>query len=113
MSSTMSSRLSSQPVLIAGQWRAASRPAGEFAAVDPSSGAKRAETYPVSGMDDVAAALAAADQAVAALGASGAGLPEAIGTFLDDYAARIEGAADRLVEVAALETGLARAPRLR
>ena len=38
---------------------------------------------------------------------------DAIGRFLDDYAARIEAAADALVDRAARETGLPREPRLR
>jgi NADP-dependent aldehyde dehydrogenase len=98
-----------EPVLIAGEWRQPANPAGSFKAVDPSTGKSSPESYPVSSIDDVAAAFRAADEAVAALRALP---PEAIGRFLDDYAARIEAAADALVERAARETGLPREPRL-
>ena len=99
-----------QPVLIAGQWQPALNPAGTFAAEDPSTKSALPDSYPVSGIDDVERACAAAMEAVAAL----RGRPvTAIADFLDGYAERIEANADALVEMAALETGLPRAPRLR
>jgi 2,5-dioxopentanoate dehydrogenase len=99
-----------EPVLIAGEWRQSVNPSGSFRAIDPSTGKQLPESYPVSSMDDVVAAFRAADEAVTALRS----LPvDAIGRFLDDYAARIEAAAEALVERAARETGLAREPRLR
>jgi 2,5-dioxopentanoate dehydrogenase len=102
--------LSLEPVLIAGEWRPAQNPVGSFSAVDPSTKSPLPASYPVSGIDDVTAALRAAEEAVAALVPIS---PETIARFLDDYAARIEARADALVELAARETGLAPAPRLR
>jgi NADP-dependent aldehyde dehydrogenase len=98
-----------EPVLIGGEWRQASKPAGSFNAIDPSTGKTLPEAYPVSGRDDVEAAFRAAEDAAVALRSISA---DAIGRFLDDYAARIEAAADALVERAARETGLPREPRL-
>jgi alpha-ketoglutaric semialdehyde dehydrogenase len=99
-----------EPVLIAGEWRQPINPAGSFKAIDPTAGKPLPESYPVSSIDDVAAAFRAAEDAVVALRA----IPvDAIGRFLDDYAARIEAAADALIARAAAETGLAPAPRLR
>jgi len=99
-----------EPVLIAGEWRQPVNPSGSFKAIDPTAGKPLPESYPVSSDDDVAAAFRAAEDAVVALRA----IPvDAIGRFLDDYAARIEAAADALVERAALETGLPATPRLR
>jgi NADP-dependent aldehyde dehydrogenase len=99
-----------QPVLIAGEWRPALNPAGAFTAEDPSTKTALPDLYPVSGIDDVEGACAAAMEAVAALRS----LPvSAIADFLDGYAQRIEANAEALVEMAALETGLPRAPRLR
>jgi len=98
-----------EPVLIAGEWRQPANPTGSFKAIDPSTSKPLSESYPVSSIDDVIAAFRAADEAVVALRS----IPvDAIATFLDDYAARIEAAADALVERAARETGLPREPRL-
>jgi 2,5-dioxopentanoate dehydrogenase len=99
-----------EPVLIAGEWRQATKPVGAFAAIDPATGSTLPEAYPVSGADDVAAAFRAAADAVVAL----RDVPvDNIARFLDDYAARIEASADALVERAARETGLPQSPRLR
>ncbi|HEY7371345.1 MAG TPA: aldehyde dehydrogenase family protein [Polyangia bacterium] len=98
-----------EPVLIGGEWRQASKPAGSFNAIDPSTGKPLPESYPVSGKEDVEAAFRAAEDAALALRSISA---DAIARFLDDYAARIEAAADALVERAARETGLPREPRL-
>ena len=98
-----------EPVLIAGEWRQPVNPSGSFKAIDPSTGKPMPESYPVSSIDDVTAAFRAAEEAVVALRT----IPvDAIGRFLDDYAARIEAAADALIERAARETGLPREPRL-
>jgi alpha-ketoglutaric semialdehyde dehydrogenase len=98
-----------EPVLIAGEWRQPVNPTGSFKAIDPSTSRPLPESYPVSSIDDVIAAFRAADEAVVALRSIS---PDAIGRFLDDYASRIEAAADALVDRAARETGLAREPRL-
>jgi alpha-ketoglutaric semialdehyde dehydrogenase len=99
-----------EPVLIAGEWRQPANPTGSFKAIDPSSGKPLPESYPMSSIDDVIAAFRAADEAVLALRSISV---DAIARFLDDYASRIEAAADALVERAARETGLPREPRLR
>jgi NADP-dependent aldehyde dehydrogenase len=102
------------PVLIAGEWRPAKNPAGTFAAVDPATKAPLPDLYPVSSGDDVALACQAGLEAVAALQARPAGeVAENIALFFDDYAARIEAAADALCEMAARETGYPVTPRLR
>jgi alpha-ketoglutaric semialdehyde dehydrogenase len=98
-----------EPVLIAGEWRQPVNPSGSFKAIDPSTGKPMPESYPVSSIDDVTAAFRAAEETVVALRT----IPvDAIARFLEDYAARIEAAADALVERAARETGLPREPRL-
>jgi 2,5-dioxopentanoate dehydrogenase len=98
-----------EPVLIAGEWRQPVNPSGSFKAIDPTAGKPLPESYPVSSIDDITAAFRAADDAVVALRS----IPvEAVARFLEDYAARIEAAADALVERAGRETGLPAAPRL-
>src|SRR6187401_966014 len=94
------------PVLIAGRWREAHSPAGTFTATNPTTGEALPDLYPVSSDVEVLEAIEAG--AKAATEARGfADLPDRIATFLDDYASRIEAAADALVEIANLETGLA------
>ena len=100
-----------EPVLIAGEWRQAVNPAGSFKAIDPTAGKPLPESYPVSSMRR-------RDRGVprrrATRSSRCAAMPvEAVARFLEDYAARIEAAADALVERAARETGLPAAPRLR
>jgi len=102
--------MSMEPVLIDGEWREADNPAGQFTAVDPSTKAPSAEAYPVSSAAEIERACRAGAEAAAELRALP---PERIAAFLDDYAARIEGAADALVAIAARETGLPASPRLR
>jgi NADP-dependent aldehyde dehydrogenase len=99
-----------KPILIAGEWRQAEAPIGVFSAVDPATKTPLPEKYPVSGLQDVTRALAAAAEAVGALREVP---PETIARFLEVYAARIEARADALVELAARETGLPVTPRLR
>jgi NADP-dependent aldehyde dehydrogenase len=102
--------MSQKPVLVGGAWRPARNPAGQFSAEDPATKTKLPDVFPVSGADDVEEACRAAADAAEALRA----LPrEAIGRFLEDYAAGIEARADALVEIAARETGLPASPRLR
>jgi NADP-dependent aldehyde dehydrogenase len=100
-----------QNVLIAGTWRPARNPAGEFAAVDPTTTKPLADTYPVSTIDDVNEACEAGREAAIALRTM-PDAPDRIARFLDDYAARIEAASAALVEIAARETALPASPRL-
>ena len=98
-----------QPVLIAGGWRAASKPEGEFRASNPATGEAIGLRFPISGADDVEAALAAAAEASCALTATD---PEQIATFLERYADGIEAAAEQLVAIARAETALPAPTRL-
>lgn len=98
-----------EKVLIDGEWRDAESPAGRFSAVDPATGIPCSREFPVSGLDDVERACRSALEAVAALRAMG---PEGIAGFLEEYAARVEGASDVLVATAARETALPARPRL-
>lgn len=102
--------MSLQPILIAGKWQQARNPVDSFAAVNPATKVSLPERYPVSGMDDVEAALEAAQQAVAALRTMS---PEMIARFLELFADNIEARTEALVELANLETALPREPRLR
>jgi alpha-ketoglutaric semialdehyde dehydrogenase len=99
-----------EPVLIGGEWRQASNPAGSFSAVNPSTGEPLEQSYPVSGIEDVERACEAAQETVAALRS----VPrDRIAGFLEDYAGRIEARAEALVDLAARETGLPPSPRLK
>ena len=97
------------PVLISGQWRAATA-VETFLAQSPALVAPIAgEPFPVSGWSDIDAALAAAAQAAPAMRA----LPGArLASFLDHYAGLVEAAASELVAAAHAETALAIRPRL-
>ncbi len=65
--------------------------------------------FPVSHWDDAEAALAAADALMPALRATP---PEQFAKYLTRFAERLEARAAELVEMAHLESGLAKAPRL-
>jgi alpha-ketoglutaric semialdehyde dehydrogenase len=97
-----------QPVLIAGQWRAA-KATGTFRAENPATGEALPDEYPVSAWEDVDAALVAASEAMPALRGAP---PESLARFLTRYAERMESRADEIVGLANLETALARSPRL-
>lgn len=97
-------------VLIGGRWRDPRAPAGVFSPVDPATGRALPEDYPVSSRADLEEAVAAGAEASFGLPAAG---PERIAAFLDGLASRLERGADALVEMAAIETGLPAAPRLR
>ena len=56
-----------EPVLIAGEWRQPANPTGSFKAIDPTAGKPLPESYPVSSIDDVTAAIRAAEDAALAL----------------------------------------------
>jgi len=97
------------PILIDGQWRDATA-ADTFQAENPATGQRLDARYPVSSWADCDAALQAATAAAKELSA----LPAArLAAFLENFAERIEGRVDDLVEVAHQETALARQPRLR
>lgn len=96
-------------MLIDGQWRAP-RASATFHAENPTTLEELPDEYPISCWADCDAALAAASRALAALRS----LPvERIARFLELYAQGIEGQADALVEMAHLETALAKTPRLK
>ncbi|MEO7189501.1 MAG: aldehyde dehydrogenase (NADP(+)) [Vicinamibacterales bacterium] len=104
--------MNSRPVLVAGVWRPSLHSSQSFQALNPATGDLLPDVYPVSTLEDVNDACSAAAQTVADLRE----LPdvtERIAAFLEDYATRIEGAADALVEMAAAETAYPVTPRLR
>jgi alpha-ketoglutaric semialdehyde dehydrogenase len=97
-----------QPVLIAGQWKA-SQGSATFQAENPANKEKLPPQYPISDWSDCDQALEAAVAAAESL----RHLPvEQIGSFLERFAERIEKRKDELVEQAHLETALPKAPRL-
>lgn len=100
--------MSLQPVLIAGQWRAASA-AGSFHAENPATGEAMPDEFPVSNWADCEAALGAA---VAAADELRHLPPEQIVKFLTRFAERIEARTSELVDTAHAETALPKAPRL-
>jgi NADP-dependent aldehyde dehydrogenase len=95
-------------VLIAGQWRAA-KAAGSFHAENPATGEPLPEEFPTSTWADCEAVLEAAAEAAVLLRNTP---PEQLATFLSCYAGRIEARAAEIVELAHLETGLPKTPRL-
>ena len=100
--------MSTNPVLIAGQWRA-SQAAGTFHAENPATGEPLPEEFPVSAWADCDAALTAAAKAAVELRSTP---PEKIAGFLNRLAERIETRAAEIVERAHLETALPKSPRL-
>ena len=101
--------MSLQPVLIAGEWRTAEKPAGSFQAVNPAAKSELPESYPVSGDHEVRTAIAAGAEAAAALRSLPA---ERIAAFLETFADGIEARAEALSSLAHTETALAYDPRL-
>ncbi|WP_024891625.1 aldehyde dehydrogenase family protein [Luteimonas huabeiensis] len=99
-----------QQVLVAGGWRDPVAPAGRLRARDPATGEEIGPWFPVSGAEEVEAALTAAEAAAPALAAAD---PARVAAFLDAYADGIEAAADELVALAHAETALPASPRLR
>jgi alpha-ketoglutaric semialdehyde dehydrogenase len=100
--------MSLQPVLIAGEWRAA-KSAGTFRSENPATGAQLPDEFPTSAWADCDAALNATAEAAINLRAIS---PEQIAKFLTRYAERIEAHKNEIVEMANLETALPKAPRL-
>ncbi|MGA2533053.1 MAG: aldehyde dehydrogenase (NADP(+)) [Candidatus Aminicenantales bacterium] len=97
-------------ILVDGNWREASRPAGSFSAINPTTGKNLPDAYPVSSWADIKAALDGAAAAVDGLARSG---PDGVAAFLDSFADKIEGRRESLVETAQRETALPTEPRLR
>jgi 2,5-dioxopentanoate dehydrogenase len=97
-----------EKVLVDGQWRAATRE-GIFRATNPSTRVARDAVFPISHWSDIDAALEAAQDAYHVLRSTD---PSKLADFLEDYAARIEQNAERLVQTAHEETGLPIKPRL-
>ncbi len=100
--------MSLQPVLIAGQWRAA-HSTGTFRADNPATGEPLPDEFPVSTWADCDAALNAAVEAAHILRATP---PEPIANFLTRFAERLEARKAELIEIAHLETALPKTPRL-
>lgn len=101
--------MSLQPVLLAGEWRAATA-TGSFCPENPATGASLPDTYPISAWADCDAALTAAVAAARILRATPR---EVIAQFLERFAGRIEARQDELVRLAHLESALPETPRLR
>ena len=100
--------MSTQPILIAGSWRAANASA-TFRAENPAAAEPLPEEYPVSTWQDCDAALAAAVEAAAEMRTLSG---EKIASFLEAFAAKIDSRKDDLVKLANLETALPASPRL-
>ena len=100
--------MSTQPILIAGQWRAA-KAGGTFHAENPATGERLPDEFPISAWADCDSALNAAADAANILRATP---PEKIAKFLTRFAGRIEARKSELVEIAHAETALPKSPRL-
>jgi len=100
--------MKNNPILVAGEWRAADA-VDEFRPFNPSTGEHLDAVYPVSSWQDCDAALNAAASAQVQLRQLSR---DTLGDFLEAFASEIEKARAKLVEMAALETGLAPSPRL-
>lgn len=96
------------PVWVNGHWRN-SQSEASFRAENPATGEKLPAVYPVSSREEVLDALNAGAEAADALNSTE---PERIALFLEQFARAIEQRRVDLVEIAHLETGLAKTPRL-
>ena len=97
-----------KPVLIGGEWREADA-VGVFHPNNPLTEQPTGETYPVSSIKDVEAAVVAASEASEQLLSVS---PETKAEFLECYAARIEVRREAIVEMAHLETAYPTETRL-
>ena len=95
-------------VLINGRWQAANAESW-FHAYNPTTGEELADSYPQSTWQDCDLALNAAAEAFNALQKVER---RYIADFLECYASKIEKHAASLVDMAHMETGLAKSPRL-
>lgn len=96
------------PILVDGTWREA-RASSTFRAVNPSTGELLPGEFPISQWPDVDVALTAAKEAARSLRE---GPPERTARFLDRFAERLDAESGPIVDMAHLETALARTPRL-
>lgn len=100
--------MSTQPVLINGEW-IASNASKTFQAVNPATREPLAEEYPVSDWGEVERAIKASAAAFRSTrGCKG----DRFASFLEQYADNIEARAEALVEAANLETALPAPTRL-
>jgi alpha-ketoglutaric semialdehyde dehydrogenase len=97
-----------QPVLLAGEWRAATAKTG-FRAENPATKEPLEEVYPISEWADCDRALNAAVAAAEVLRSTP---PETIARFFERYAERIEKRSGELCQMAHRETGYPLSPRL-
>jgi len=97
------------PVLVGGAWRQAAS-IGSFRAMNPATGAFLPDEYPVSGMEDLEAALRASAGIIDGFPALE---PDLLAGFLDAFAAGLEARRDEAVALAHSETALPEEPRLR
>lgn len=97
-------------ILIDGEWRQASHPAGSFSSIDPGTGKHLPDAYPISTATDIKEALEAAARAVGGLALAG---PDRTAAFLETFAEKADGLREDLVATAHLETALPVEPRLR
>lgn len=102
--------MSTQPVLIAGQWRESNQPVGTFQATDPMTKQPLPEVYPVSSLAETEAAIEAAAEAAAEM----RDVPrETLARCLEVFADNIDARADEISALAHRETALPVEPRLR
>lgn len=97
-----------QPVYIGGKWRQANY-IDVFQAINPQTGAKLPDYFPISDWEDIKEALENAFQVVPRLASSE---PEKIAYFLEKFAHYIEEQKEIISYTASLETGLPQKPRL-
>jgi NADP-dependent aldehyde dehydrogenase len=97
-----------EKILVAGGWRDADA-TSSFRAVNPDTGEALSFEYPVSSSADVEAVLAAGYEASSALKSAPR---EAIASFLEGYAQRIDERSAEISAVASEETALPVSPRL-
>lgn len=99
-----------EPLLIAGEWRAAKEPVDTFQAVNPMTKQPLPAAYPVSSMAETEEAIVAASEAAEAMREMA---PEKLAEFLKAFANNIDARADEISALAHKETALAVEPRLR
>ena len=101
--------MSVEEILIEGQWRAATG-TEHFQALNPTTGELLPHRFPVSEWSDCELALTAAARAAEELREHST---EILASFLEAYALAIEQHAEELAKIAAEETALPYAPRLK